>query len=392
MSTICGSGGASGQSIKSAIHEATRAAMEPLGKEKPKFGFLFTSPDADLAAAIGLVRDISGAEVIGCTTAGEITEKGLTHGGVALLLVASDATVHVELAEGLREHSDRVAQSILAEVQNTKRAASALDQRHLTTVLLTDGLAGTGERLVDVLYEGRVQSGSQIVGGAAGDEGRFNATFVGADQSRPDAAAAIHVFSKHPWGVGVDHGLRPTTKPMRVTKAEGNVVHEIDGQPAFAVYEKHAGGKGIALTPDNAQAYMIANEIGIHFFDKINRARAPLSVSEDGALHCAGEIPRGSMVSILDGEPARMIAAARSAAHQALTQLNGRKAAGVLLFDCVCRGMILKDAFDREVQAVRSIFPETPVAGFLTYGEIARSAEKLGGWNNTTAVVVAISA
>jgi hypothetical protein len=136
---------------------------------------------------------------------------------------------------------------------------------------------------------------------------------------------------------------------------------------------------------------MIANEIGIHFFDKINRARAPLSVSEDGALHCAGEIPRGSIVSILDGEPTRMIAAARSAAHQALTQLNGRKAAGVLLFDCVCRGMILKDAFDREVQAVRSIFPDTPIAGFLTYGEIARNSDKLGGWHNTTAVVVAIS-
>jgi methyl-accepting chemotaxis protein len=237
MSTLCGSGAASGTPIKNAIHEATRDAMASLGKEKAKFGFLFASPDADLAAAIGMARDMSGADVIGCTTAGEITERGLTHGGVALLLVASDATVRVELAEGLKEHSDRVAQSILANVKKTKKAAAALDQRHLTTVLLTDGLAGTGERLVNDLYEGRVQSGTQIVGGAAGDEGRFAATYVGTDRTIPDAAAAIHVFSEHPWGVGVDHGLRPTTRPMRVTKAEGNVVHEIDGHPAFAAYE-----------------------------------------------------------------------------------------------------------------------------------------------------------
>jgi len=87
-----------------------------------------------------------------------------------------------------------------------------------------------------------------------------------------------------------------------------------------------------------------------------------------------------------------MLAAALSAAQQAKVGLNGAKAAGVLLFDCVCRGMILKDAFDREVAAVRSVFADTPIAGFLTYGEIARSSDKLGGWNNTTAVVVAIAA
>jgi methyl-accepting chemotaxis protein len=392
MSTICGSGGSTNLSIKNAIQEATRAAMAPLGKEKPTFGFLFASPDADLQAGIAMVRDITGAEIIGCTTAGEITEKGLTHGGLALLLVASDATIRVEFAEGLKEHPNRVTRSIVAELQNMKKKAAAHEQRHLTTVLLTDGLAGTGEQLVNELYEARVQSGSQIVGGAAGDEGRFEATYVGHNKARPDSAAAMHVFSTSPWGVGVDHGLRPTTKPMRVTRAEGNVVHEIDGEPAFAVYQKHAAGRGITLSHDNAQAYMIANEIGIHFFEKISRARAPLSVTGDGALHCAGEIPRGSMVSILDGEPTRMIAAARAAAHQAHAQLNGAKAAGVLLFDCVCRGMILKEGFNKEVEAVRSIFPDTPVAGFLTYGEIARNSEKLGGWHNTTAVVVAIGA
>jgi methyl-accepting chemotaxis protein len=392
MRTVCGSGASTNLSIKSAIEEATRAAMVPLGRDQPKFGFLFASPDADLEAGIAMVRDITGAEIIGCTTAGEITEKGLTHGGLALLLVASDATIRVEVAEGLKEHPNRVTRSIVSELQNTKKKAAASDQRHLTTVLLTDGLAGTGEQLVNELYEARVQSGSQIVGGAAGDEGRFSATYVGADRARPDAAAAMHVFSSSAWAVGVDHGLRPTTKPMRVTRAEGNVVHEIDGEPAFVAYQRHAAGKGISLSRDNAQAYMIANEIGIHFFEKINRARAPLSVTADGALHCAGAIPRGSMVSILDGEPTRMIAAARAAAHQAHAQLNGAKAAGILLFDCVCRGMILKEVFNREVEAVRSIFPDVPIAGFLTYGEIARSSERLGGWHNTTAVVVAIAA
>ena len=36
--------------------------------------------------------------------------------------------------------------------------------------------------------------------------------------------------------------------------------------------------------------------------------------------------------------------------------------------------------------------PDVPVAGLLTYGEIARFKGRLEGWHNTTAVVVAIPA
>jgi hypothetical protein len=49
-------------------------------------------------------------------------------------------------------------------------------------------------------------------------------------------------------------------------------------------------------------------------------------------------------VAILDGVPKNMVAAARSAAEEAKANLQGAKPAGVLLFDCVCRGMILTTA------------------------------------------------
>lgn len=73
-------------------------------------------------------------------------------------------------------------------------------------------------------------------------------------------------------------------------------------------------------------------------------------------------------------------------------ELKGARAAGGLVFDCVCRGMILGDKFQREIDAVRKVFPDTPVTGFLTYGEIARFRGRLDGWHNTTTVVTAIPA
>jgi len=393
MRTATATGSSTNRAAKAAGAEAAGQAIRRLGGARPTYGLLFATPGADLRAALAGARETSGAEMVGCTTAGEITERGLAHETVVVMLIASDVTVQAKYAEGLKANPRKLASELWSGTADVKRAAAAHDRRHLSTILLTDGLAATGEKLVGEMYEQRIQSGTQVVGGAAGDEGRFSATSVGAaDKVGSDAVAALHVFGSAPWGLGVDHGLRPTTKPMRVTSADGNVVHEIEGQPAFAIYERHAAERGVPLTKANSGAYLIANEIGVHFFERISRARAPLSVSEDGSLVCAGDIPRGSMVSILDGDPTSMVAAARSAAAQARAQIGDGEAAGILLFDCVCRGMILKKEFDREVDAVRSVFPDTPIAGFLTYGEIARSTEKLDGWHNATAVVVAIPA
>jgi len=231
----------------------------------------------------------------------------------------------------------------------------------------------------------------QVVGGAAGDEGKFQATHVGdPERAGSDMAAAVHVFSKHPWGVGIGHGLEPTTAKMRVTRAKGNVVQEIDGRPAFSVYEEHARKRGVALSAASAGEYLIANELGIIVAGKVTRARAPLSVGKDGSLTCAAEVPQGAHVAILDGKPDAMVAAAREAASEALQNLQGQEPAGVLLFDCVCRGLILKDGFQREIDAVRGVMGEVPVAGFLTYGEIASYSGRIESWHNTTAVAVAI--
>ena len=125
-------------------------------------------------------------------------------------------------------------------------------------------------------------------------------------------------------------------------------------------------------------------------FDEIKRARAPLSVGADGSLTCAAEVPQGAHVAILDGKPDSMVAAARQAAEEALQNLQGQTPAGVLLFDCVCRGLILKDGFQREIDAVREVMGEVPVAGFLTYGEIASYSGRIESWHNTTAVALAI--
>jgi len=392
MGTITGSGSSRSTNPGTAAAEAVRRARERLGGKPASYGFVFASPERDLAATLTWAQEATpGASLIGCTTAGEITESGPSHGSTAVMLVASDDMVAFPaFAEGLKADPVGLAAKLTHEVPRQRKAAFARDFRHQTTIVLTDGLSGTGEKLIAELQD-RAQGQAQIVGGAAGDEGKFKLTTVGTgERAATDAATALSVFGLHRWGVGVNHGLRPTTKQMRVTRATGNVIEELDGQVPFDVYRQHAAERGVSLRPETATNYLVANELGIHFFDRIARARAPLSVGADGSLTCGASVPKGSMVSILDGDPVSMVEAARTAAEEAKENLAGRPAAGVLLFDCVCRGMILKEAFRREVESVRQVFGDTPIAGFLTYGEIARYQGKLDGWHNATAVVVAI--
>jgi len=366
-------------------------ALEGLQGAAPTLGFVFCSPALALAECLRSASQVAkGAQLIGCTTAGEFTERGLIHGGVVVMLLSTDAPHQVQTAGGVASNAQGAARALCDGFHRMAEGARQKGYICSTTVTLVDGLSGAGERFVESIVES-TQALHQVVGGAAGDEGKFQATYVGEpERSGSDMAAAVHVFGRTPFGVGIGHGLEATTAKMRVTRAKANVVHEIDGRPAFSVYQEHARKRGITLAPATAGEYLIANELGIIVAGKVTRARAPLSVGADGSLSCAAEVPQGAHVAILDGKPDAMVAAARQAAAEALQNLQGQQPAGVLLFDCVCRGLILKDGFQREIDAVREVMGEVPVAGFLTYGEIASYSGRIESWHNTTAVALAI--
>jgi hypothetical protein len=125
-------------------------------------------------------------------------------------------------------------------------------------------------------------------------------------------------------------------------------------------------------------------------FDDLVRVRAPLGILEDGALRFSGEVPESSTVSIVRGDHDEIVRAARVAAEQARAQLGGENAAGVLVFSCVCRNLVLGDRHPDELAEVRSVFPDVPIAGFVSYGEVARTERRLDGYHNNTIVVAAI--
>lgn len=358
----------------------------------PTLGVLFVSGAHSIDLAFRAAKAAApGCAFVGSQTAGEITERGLSRGGVAVLLLSGDGLlVETAGAVGAKANPQAVAKSLCANFPALEERAAAAGLTLATSVLLLDTLGGTGEQVVkDVLANTR--RFQQIVGGAAGDDGKFLTPSVcGGGVASTDAAVVAHVFHKAAWGVGVDHGLRPMTQPMTVTKAGKATIFELDGRPAFDVYRDFAKQRGVELAPSTAGNFLIGHELGVYFLDELHHARAPVGVGPGGELKLVADVPERAKVCILDGDPDAMVTACSRASKMARDAIGGGKAAAVLLFDCVCRGMILGERFEREVAAVRDVFPNTPIAGFLTYGEIARFRGRLDGWHNTTAVVVAI--
>ncbi len=119
------------------------------------------------------------------------------------------------------------------------------------------------------------------------------------------------------------------------------------------------------------------------------KIRAPLSRSADGSISFACGIPEGTVFRITESGVDAQIASANAAATLAREALGGRPVAGAVVFDCICRRLILGNGFKTAVERIASALGDVPLAGFETYGEIALDAGQMSGFHNTTTVVLA---
>lgn len=389
---------ATGSSIVSQTDTAVKAALRTslaALSGKPSVGILFASPKHDLRRALAIAAETlpPGTPLVGCSTAGEISERGVTHGGIAATLIASDdLACSIATASGVSRDHGKAAQLLCNDLESLARTSAARGLAHSTTVLLADTLTSPAEWLVNAMRKlGKPHH--RIVGGAPGDDGALQKTWVGVPgHVEVDAAAALHLCTRQPWGIGVEHGLRPVTQKKTVTKASGPVIQEIDGKPAYQMFEEYIREHNLKVPDDKRMEFVIRNELGVFFLDDVCKVRAIHQVRDDGALVSTGEIPAGSSICIVTSDPDALVAASKRAAQEARHSLKGARPAGVLVFSCFCRTLIMGGEFKREVDAIREVFPDTPIAGFVTYGEIARFSGRLDGYHNTTVVIAAIPA
>ena len=365
-----------------------RAADEALVHDDPKLLVVFCSPSHDLPALLRQVRTRSGdVPLIGCTTAGEIATAGPRDASVVVTALGGDGFA-VETAAATDASCDlRGAGARVAECLPARE-----DLPHRVLLLLSDGLAGDQQEIVRGAY-GVLGASVPLVGGCAGDDLKMTRTSqLHGDRVLTDSVVAAGIASDAPLGIGVRHGWRRVGEPMLVTASAGNRVHAIDDRPALDVYLEHLGVDEPESRDQEALARLaLTHPLGLSRPSGEDQVRFIGGGDfAERSLSCIAEVPQGALVWIMEGNDDSVLEATDAAGGDALAALHGRPPLGIIAFDCIARRSVLGEAgIHAEIDRLAAIASGAPVAGFYTYGEIART-RGLRGFHNQTLVVLSI--
>jgi hypothetical protein len=352
--------------------------------KSPHAVIVFAAPNYDHAVLLRALQETCSPElIVGASSAGEFTNDTLGVGlASALAIYDPEARFSLGVGKDLKADPAAAARSIV----DSFMGRGDHNFPHRSALVLTDALAGYADALADELTVATAGE-YQFFGGGAGDNASFERTtvFNGTDVLT-DAAVALEILSHRPLGIGVSHGWEPASDPFRVTEATGLTLASLNGLPAVEAFEQHAEAKGETLDRSAPIPFFLQNIIGIDTGSGY-RLRVPLAVNDDGSIHCAAEIPVGSVVRIMKSSHQSAAEAAERATDTAITGIGERSPKAALFFDCVATRLRCGDHFATEVAAVTNKIGDAALVGCNTHGQIARAEGQFEGFHNCTAVV-----
>lgn len=308
-----------------------------------------------------LRADYPGALVVGCSTAGEIADTSVSDDTlVVTALTFAHSQVRLASARAESPGDDRRIGAALA--------AQLLGPGLVHVFVLSDGLHVNGTELAAGLQDG-LPSGVAVTGGLSGDGARFSRTLVVADAPPAERVVAAVGFygDRLKVGYGSLGGWDPFGPDRLITKSAGNVLYELDGEPALALYKRYLGEHAAGL-PASGLLFPLAlrgadeTETGL--------VRTILAVDEaDGSMTFAGDVPQGTHARLMKANFDRLIEGAAGAARASLLDGGARLA---VLISCVGRKLVLGQRIEEEIEGVRRVLGNgVALTGFYSYGEIS---------------------
>ena len=307
------------------------------------------------------------AQIVGCTTSGEISPAGVYDDSVQITAVQWQKVMQ-RVAQA---KSESMGDSFETAVNLAKQIKSDTLR---TVIVISDGLNINGSELLKGFQS--ILGNVPIIGGLAGDGGAFVKTLQIFNETISDKMViAIGLYGDALiTSSGALGGWKPYGPPRKITKSISNVVYEMDDKPALPLYRMYIGEAFARGLPGTGLKFPLAViEEGKREVEKI---RTLLAVNaKDNSLTFAGNVEEGEIVRLCQTNHGRLVEGAGAAAHLVLDGLNDNKTnqTGLALcVSCVGRKGVMAEQVVDEVKLVRQILgPQTSVTGFYSYGEIA---------------------
>lgn len=354
---------------------------------------VFATIGYDQRVLLGSIQAvIPSVPLVGCSGEGVLSHRFADESSysVGIMAIASDQMrVHTGLSEGLEGHSEEVGRDI------GKQILPQVDSTTKALILFPDGLHSNFDRLVAGLYETVPAMRSlPLVGGFAGENFSLEKTYqYWGDKVTTNGVSFALISGALSMTVAANHGSVPIGTDREITACAGNVILEIDGQPALQVLREYIDAAssadwGRAMAP-LALGFPAPNHLASE--DEVILRFMPQRDEAVGSVTIPTEVEKGQTFRMTRRDLERIEQGAKGAAEKLKKGLADRTPAFVLQFDCGGRGKLVMRETDklRIQQGMQSLFAEgVPWLGFYTYGEIG-PVNQVNSFHNYTVVLAA---
>jgi hypothetical protein len=173
-------------------------------------------------------------------------------------------------------------------------------------------------------------------------------------------------------GYGSLGGWDPFGPERLITRSSGNILYELDGQPALPLYKKYLGEHAAGL-PATGLLFPLSVRT-THEQGEVVRTILAIDEAQQ-SMTFAGDMPKGAYARLMKANFDRLIDGAHGAAKTSYESIGSSSADLAILISCVGRKLVLKQRTEEEIEAVRQVLGDrTVLAGFYSYGEICPSA------------------
>ena len=370
---------------------AVEAVIQKLDGHRPDMLLLFTTVGHNIPRLLQGIQAVAGdLPLCGCSGFGIITHLGCDEATFSLALMglkSDEMSFYPFIVPKLSAEPKEVGTEIGEQIRSL--GLSLNDKKLL--FLFPDGFTINA----DCLFEGiekRIGYKLDFVGGTAGNDYQSFKTYQICNQDvMTDAVAGVLISGDFKYTIAVSHGSKPIGNFRTITKAQANVIYEIDHQPALNMLKHFVGEERFS---DFCQVNNLIG-LGQAFEGKgyseniIIRAITGID-KERGSIQIGSQIPVGTRIRLTRRDKLKVVKGTKAMAQKILETMHSPEKAAYFYFNCDGRGSYLFGEPEPDVNSLlETLGDDKELIGFFSFGEIAPVAEE-NHFHNYTGVLVGI--
>lgn len=345
-------------SIQDLIDKIDRTILKDIN---PTVAFIYVSPKYNIRK---LVTELNKYPflVVGATTAGEIFaneeygSKEREESIVCMLLDIDSSALSLRLLQVEGDDYYKTGKEVTLWAKNKFS--------NVGLITITSGLNFDNDAYTQGLTENGIE---YAFGGSAGDDLMLKETFVFSKEnfSTHGVVSLALDLDKIEIAGARAFGWEGIGRERIVTKADKNIVYEIDGKPAINFYKKY-----LNITNEDMPQVGIEYPLEVTMRSGLVCYRAVLEINEeDGSLIFAGHVEDKSKVRLASAKGREVITYVENSISDLMNNQIDFEPEVALVFPCCSRKQVLGDLAVKEIEAIYKNI-KVPLIGFYAYGEI----------------------